>query len=120
MAKWDLPAGDEELLAQCEVETFHASGKGGQHVNKTESAVRLRHRPTGLVASCQESRSQWQNRRRCLQKLRAQAAARSFVPKPRVPTSKTGAARRKSRAAKIRHSQKKIRRTARDWRDEEA
>ncbi|MGE3961953.1 MAG: peptide chain release factor-like protein [Dehalococcoidia bacterium] len=69
-----LPLGDEELLAQCEVDRFRASGPGGQKRNKTDSAVRLRHRPTGLESVAVESRSQHENRARALRRLRLEIA----------------------------------------------
>ena len=61
---------DAQLLAQCEVDTYRASGPGGQKRNKTSSAVRLRHPPTGLLVIAEESRSQHENKAKCQQRLR--------------------------------------------------
>jgi hypothetical protein len=61
---------DEQLLAQCDVDTYRASGPGGQKRNKTSSAVRLRHGPTGLVVIAEESRSQHENKAKALRRMR--------------------------------------------------
>src|SRR5499427_2304198 len=61
---------DAQLLAQCAVDTYRASGPGGQKRNKTSSAVRLRHPPTGLIVIAEESRSQHENRARALRRMR--------------------------------------------------
>lgn len=67
-ATWSRLAEDQ-LLAQCEVDTYRASGPGGQKRNKTSSAVRLRHIPTGLIVIAEESRSQHENKARALKRL---------------------------------------------------
>ncbi len=61
---------EPQLLAQCEVDTYRASGPGGQKRNKTSSAVRLRHPPTGLLVIAEESRSQHANKAKALKRLR--------------------------------------------------
>jgi RF-1 domain len=61
---------DAQLLEQCAVDTYRASGPGGQKRNKTSSAVRLRHPPSGLIVIAEESRSQHENKARALRRLR--------------------------------------------------
>src|SRR5262249_35756225 len=68
-ATWPV-LSDDRLLSQCEVDTYRASGPGGQKRNKTSSAVRLRHPPSGLIVIAEESRSQHENRARALKRLR--------------------------------------------------
>jgi protein subunit release factor B len=68
------------------VETFRSSGPGGQHVNKTESAVRLRHLPSGVVVTSQQERSQHRNKAICLEKLREKIERLNYRPPKRVPT----------------------------------
>lgn len=102
-----LPDSDEELLAECDVDTFRSSGKGGQHVNKTESAVRLRHRPSGIAVTSQQERSQHRNKAICLEKLRRKIAELNYRPARRVPTRVPRSVKERGLEAKSRQSQKK-------------
>ena len=98
-----LPESDEDLLRECEVETFRSSGPGGQHVNKTESAVRLRHLASGVTVTSQQERSQYRNKAICLRKLRMKIEQLNYRPPKRVPT-------RITKAAKVRTLEEKTRR----------
>jgi peptide chain release factor 1 len=90
-----LPEADEVAdvvlnPAELRIDTYRASGAGGQHVNKTESAVRVTHLPTGIVAECQDDRSQHKNRARALGIL----AARIKDKQLRDQQAKTAATRK--------------------------
>jgi hypothetical protein len=71
---------DAQLLAQCEVDTYRASGPGGQKRNKTSSAVRLRHPGSGLIVIAEESRSQHENKARAIRRLRMMIALQVRCP----------------------------------------
>ena len=88
------------------VEVFRASGPGGQHVNRTESALRLTHPPSGVVVISQDSSSQHRNRDMAYQRLIERLEELNYVPKKRVPT-------RPSRASKERRIEAKKREGAR-------
>jgi hypothetical protein len=76
---------DAALLAQCAVDTYRASGPGGQKRNKTSSAVRLRHLPTGTLVIAEESRSQHENKTKALIRLRRQLFLDLREPPASVP-----------------------------------
>lgn len=86
---------DDQLLAQCEVDTYRASGPGGQKRNKTSSAVRLRHPPSGLLVIAEESRSQHENKAKALKRLRQALFIKLREPVPEGSFTEIEAAKNK-------------------------
>jgi len=102
-----LPPHLARLALDCDVTAYRSSGPGGQKKNKTESSVRVRHRPSGITRIATESRSQARNRALALERVWRELERRAHRPKPRVATRPgTGAVERRL-AAKRRAAQKK-------------
>jgi protein subunit release factor A len=111
---FSIPSDDMDLLAECEVDVYRASGHGGQNVNRRETAVRLTHVPSGVVITCQDERSQWANKRRALQRLRGRLEALNRPRRPRVATSIPAAVHRQRLADKRHRARVKQERARRD------
>ncbi len=92
LSDYVLPETDDALLAECDVDTFKSTGPGGQGVNTTDSAVRLKHRPSGLVVTCRRERSQHLNKNECLRRLRRRIEEAQTVPEERKPTRRPASA----------------------------
>ena len=84
-----IPDSDDALLLECKVETFRSGGKGGQHANKTESAVRLTHIKSGIQVRCQDERSQYLNKTKCIKELRLRIEKKNYIPPKRIRTKPT-------------------------------
>lgn len=103
MAEKDADPDDKDLM----VTYYKSSGPGGQKKNKTESAVRIKHLPTGIIVTACESRSQSDNRERARQRLRERLAALNRRQKKRVATKPTRAAQERRLSAKARAGERK-------------
>ena len=100
----------ETLEREVEIDVFRSTGAGGQHVNKTESALRLTHLPSGVVVVSRDSPSQHRNRETAFERLAERLARLNHVPKKRVATKPSRAAKqRRIEAKKIRTVTKRTR-----------
>jgi ribosome-associated protein len=107
------------LVRDTDIAFFVAGGPGGQHRNKVATAVRLTHRPSGMVVTATERRSQSANREMAFARLAARLEAANYVPKPRIATKPTRAARAERRAEKRQRGEtKRGRRSVRPSGDE--
>ena len=105
-----IPESDETLLSECKIETFRSSGKGGQHANKTESAVRLTHIKSGIQVICQDERSQYLNKIKCIKALRIRIEKNNYIPPKRIRTKPTkGSVERRLQSKKHKSEKKKNR-----------
>lgn len=105
----------ERVYQDCKVDVFRATGPGGQGVNTTDSAVRMRHVPTGVTVVSRESRSQAQNRQTCLAKLHDVFARRAKPPRPRKKTRPTKASKERRLKAKRIQGERKALRSRRNF-----
>ena len=96
-----------DLLEECEVTPFKSGGPGGQKKNKTESSVRVRHVPTGIVRIATESRSQSANKLRALARIAEDLAARRRKKKKRIATKPTAVSKARRVDEKKRRAQVK-------------
>ncbi len=106
-----------DLEKECDIQPYRSSGPGGQKKNKTESSVRARHRPTGIVRVATESRSQSANRLRALDRIREALEKRRRKPAPRIPTKPPAHAKEERLKEKARTSKIKRARTTRPFDD---
>ena len=109
----NYPADRESLERDCDLEFFVAGGPGGQHRNKVETGVRLTHRPSGLVVTATERRSQSANRDAAYERMAAKLEAAQRVRKRRRATKPTAASQQKRLQQKRAQSQLKRTRTRR-------
>lgn len=101
------PTDRATLERDCSIEYFIATGPGGQHRNKVETGVRLTHRPTGVVVTATERRSQHANREAAYDRMAAKLEEMQHVAEPRLPTRPTAAGRERRLEEKRRAGDRK-------------
>ena len=106
------PTDRAALERDCSIEYFIATGPGGQHRNKVETGVRLTHRPTDIVVTATERRSQHANREAAYDRMAAKLEEMQRVAEPRLPTKPTAASRERRLEGKRRTSNRKRSRTS--------
>ena len=107
------PTDREALERDCDLEFFIAGGPGGQHRNKVETGVRLTHRPSGLVVTATERRSQSANREAAYERMAEKLEAMQRVQKKRRATKPSAAAKQRRLESKRLQSERKRARTKR-------
>ena len=112
---YTLPEDDETLQKECDVVPFRASGPGGQHRNKTLTAVRLIHRPSGVVVIGRRERSLTRNLQDAVARLRLKLEKLLVEPKVRRATKPKKAAVQKRLELKKERGRRKAERSSRDW-----
>ncbi len=108
----------ETLEREIEIDTYRASGPGGQHVNKTNSAIRLTHLPSGVVVIAQDSPSQFRNKEIAYERLIERLKMLNHVPKKRLATKPTRASKERRIEAKKTRATVKSTRTKKIHHDE--
>jgi protein subunit release factor B len=108
----------ENLAREIDIDTYRASGPGGQHVNKTNSAIRFTHLPSGVVVIAQDSPSQFRNREIAFERLIERLKKLNHVPKKRLATKPTRASKERRIEAKKTRATVKLTRTKKVHHDE--
>lgn len=102
-----FPTDRASLERDCDIQYFVATGPGGQHRNKVETGVRLTHRPTGIVVTATERRSQRANREAAFERMAAKLEEMQRPIEPRIPTKPSAASRERRLGEKRRASARK-------------